>query len=476
MDCPLAPGPPYLTLLRRCDVYRELQPLREALSHELKASLSPAVAGVDPNKLLETYLDRLTMYVGVDVADQTFTALAMDAGREILGSLEGCANDPDGFQSFVTWSRALRDQHRLRIIALAGETTGIYYWALWDFLGEQPDVARVLYNPRTTEHMGEVLSKKVRDELVDALLLAEQLRLGSTPEVLLQADADLLTARYYSRAARDLAQQINRKKNQLRALLRAYCPPLCQVFPGYKLHHPAVYALLQEHLFPDEFVHAGAQAVAATLLDHCDTAFGLTEAQQLVEACRQTLLRPIGRDVIRHLVHAHTQDIATFQQRKAFYLKTGYGLIEDRQQTELLRTVKGAGVSNTLALVSEIGDVQRFPSGDHLASFLGLTTSKHISGTTLFQAKRITKQGSRNGRYAAVNVAQHLSHRVPRYQAMYQRIKGRKPPRKGHRIALVAIARDFVSTVLYDMWRNQRPFFLEVSDYRDYRRKQHTDD
>jgi len=458
-------------------MYRELQPLREALSHQLKARLSPAVAGVDPDKLLETYLDRLTMYIGVDVADQSFTALAMDAGREILGSLEDCANDPDGFASFVTWARALRDQHHLHIMAIAGETTGIYYWALWDFLGEQADVARVLYNPRTTEHMGEVLSKKVRDELVDALLLSEQLRLGSTPEVRLQEDADLLSARYYSRAARHMAQQINRNKNQLRALLRAYCPPLCQVFPGYKLHHPAVHALLQKALFPDEFVHLGVEAVATTLLEHCDTAFGLTEAQQLVEACRHALARPVRREVIHQLVHAHIQDIATFQQRKAFYLKSGYALIKDRQEAKLLRTVKGAGVSNTLALVSEIGDVQRFASGERLASFLGLTTSKHISGTTLFQAKRITKQGSRNGRYAAVNVAQQLSHRVPRYHAMYQRIKGRKPPRKGHFIALVAIARDFVSTVLYDMWRNQRPFFLEVSDYRDYRRKnQRSDD
>jgi hypothetical protein len=102
---------------------------------------------------------------------------------------------------------------------------------------------------------------------------------------------------------------------------------------------------------------------------------------------------------------------------------------------------------------------------------LGLTTSKHISGTTLVRAKRVTKQGSLNGRFAAVNVAQHLSHRVPRYEAMYQRINGRKPPRKGHFVALVAVARDFVTNVLYDMWRHQRLFFLEVSDYRDYRRK-----
>lgn len=452
-------------------MYRELQPFREALSHELKASLFPAVAGLDPNKLLETYLDRLTMYTGVDVADQTFTALALDAGREILGCLEGCANRPDGFQDFLTWARALRDQHDLRILAVAGETTGIYYWALWDFLGEQDDVARVLYNPRTTEHMGEVLSKKVRDELVDALLLAEQLRLGSTPEVLLQEDASLLAARYYSRAARDLAQQINRKKNQLRALLRAYCLPVCQVFPGAKLHHPAVYALLQEHIFPDQFVQAGAQALATILTDHCDDAFGLAEAQQLVDASRLAITRPIGREVIHRLVHAHIEDIATFQERKALYLKTGYALIKDRTQTKLLRTVKGAGVSNTLALVSELGDAERFSGGEHMASFLGLTTSKHISGATLFQSKRITKQGSPNGRYAAVNVAQHLSHRVPRYQAMYQRIKDRKPPHKGHFLALVAIARDFVSNVLYDMWRNERPFFVEVSDYRSYRQK-----
>jgi len=451
-------------------MYRELQPFREALSKELKASLFPAAAGVDPNKLLQTYLDRLTMYTGVDVADQTFTVLAMDAGKEILGSLEGCANDPDGFQRFVTWARDLRDQHGLRIIAIAGETAGIYYWALWDFLGEQPDVARVLYNPRTTEHMGEVLSKKVRNDLVDALLLAEQLRLGSTPEVLLQEDADLLTARYYSRAARDLAQQTNRKKNQLRALVRAYCAPLSRVFPGSKLHHPAVYALLQEYLFPDEFAQAGDEALAAILTAHCRDAFGLAEAHQLVEACQQALTRPVGRDAIRHLVYGYVEDITTFQQRKTFYLKAGYSLIETRQETKLLRTVKGAGPSNTLALVSEIGDVSRFPSGAYLASFLGLTTSKHISGTTLYSSKRITKQGSPNGRYAAVNVAQHLSQYVPRYQAMYQRIKGRKPPRKGHFIALVAIARDFVTNVLYNMWCYKRPFFLEVEGYRTYRR------
>jgi transposase len=244
---------------------------------------------------------------------------------------------------------------------------------------------------------------------------------------------------------------------------------VCQVFPGQKLHHPAVYALLQEYVFPAEFVQAGAEALTTILTAHCRDIFGSAQVDQLLAASRQAITRAIGQDAIHSLVRAHIQDITTFQQRKALYLKAGYALIKDRKETELLRTVKGAGLSNTLALVSEVGDVARFSSGEHMASFLGLTTSKHISGATLFQSKRITKQGPPNGRYAAVNVAQHLIRWVPRYQEMYQRIKARKPPRKGHFIAIVAVARDFVSNVLYDMWRNQRPFFVEVDDYRAYR-------
>jgi transposase len=451
-------------------MYRELFPLRQALSAELKTNLSPAVPGIDLEHLLQSYLDRLTMYVGCDVADQILTLFAVGTAGDELGHLS-VPNDPPGFEQAWDWLEDLRSRHGLRIILLAMETTGVYYWACWDFLAQRPNLARVLYNPRTTEHMTEVLSKKVRNELVDAYALAEQVRLGSTPEVVLSEDTDLLTARSCSRAARDLAQQINRKKNQLRALLRAYNPAISRVFPGPKFHHQAVYALLQQYVFPDECVDAGVEAITAILLAHCRTAFDRQHAERLVAFCRDTLSRPIGRDEIRQRVHHLIDDITTCQKRKSFFNQAGYRLIENRPETSLLRDATGAGPSNTLALVSEVGDVHRFKSGEHLASFLGLTTSKHISGTTIFVSKHITKQGSPNGRYAAVNIAQHMSQRVPKYQQMYQRIKNRKPPRTGHFVALVAIARDFVTNVLYDMWRYQRPFFLEVEDYRAYRRK-----
>lgn len=457
-------------------MYRELQPLRRTLSEELRSSLLPGLPGIQPDKLIDTYLDQLTLFVGADVADLTLSLLAIDASKEELGHLLNVANTPSGFRQITAWLEKLRSEHHLRIIAVACEATGVYYWGFWDALAEQPNLARILYNPRTTAHMGEVLSKRVRTELVDAYLLAEQLRLGSTPEVVLSQDADLLSARFCSRSARDLAQQINRKKNQLRALLRAYSPAFSQVFPGQKFHHPAVYALYAQHLFPDEIVAAGPEAIAAILTSHCRTAFDATVAQQLVELCRTVLLRPITRSVIRQRALDLADDITTAQSRQRYFIRTGYDLIKQRSEAKLLKQTSGAGLSNTLALVSEVGDVQRFPDGAHLASFLGLTTSKHISGATVYKATHITKQGAPNARYAAVNMADHLRHKVPYYHSMYQRITDRKPPHKGHFVALVAIARHFTTNVLYDMWRQQRPFFLETADYRQYLQEHpHTD-
>jgi transposase len=451
-------------------MYRELHSLRQVLQQELKDTLPP-LPGVEPEQLLDTYLNQLTGYVGVDVADQTVTLLAINANQDELDHVLDVSNAPAGYARIGEWLEHLRVQHHLRLMVVACEATGVFYWGLWDYLAQCPNVARVLYNPRTTEHMGDVLSKRVRTELVDALLLAEQVRLGSTPEVVLTEDANLLSARLCSRAARDEAQTINRKKNQLRSLLRGYNPVLSRVFPGEKLHHPAVYALLQRYVFPEELVAAGHQTLTTILTTHSRSALGATQTRPLVEQCRDLLSRPICQKIVHQRVNDLIAEIELARRHQKALLKAGYALIQDWPATHLLKTTTGAGISNTLALVSEVSDLHRFPDGQHLASFLGLTTSKHISGTTIYQSKHITKQGSPNARYAAVNLAWHLSLRVPKYQAMYQRIKARKPPRQGHRVALVAVAREFVTEVLYDMWREQRPFFIEVEDYRQYRRE-----
>ena len=164
-------------------MYQELLPLQEQLAEELRETITPqALQGMDPDKLLKAYIGQLTLYVGVDTSNETLTAVVIDDAGEILDSLVDCANDPQGFERFKAWVEKVRAQHKARIIVVGSECTGVYYEEFWRYLKQHTDYARVLYNARTTEHMGEVLSTRVRDDQIDAYLIAEQLRLGSTPE------------------------------------------------------------------------------------------------------------------------------------------------------------------------------------------------------------------------------------------------------------------------------------------------------
>ena len=60
---------------------------------------------------------------------------------------------------------------------------------------------------------------------------------------------------------------------------------------------------------------------------------------------------------------------------------------------ELKRTVPGVGWLTAIRLTLEWGDMRRFPSGKHIASYTGLTSSEYSSGEKVLRG-RITCQGN----------------------------------------------------------------------------------
>src|SRR5882757_1809970 len=100
-----------------------------------------------------------------------------------------------------------------------------------------------------------------------------------------------------------------------------------------------------------------------------------------------------------------------------------------------LRTIPGIGPILAAVFLAEIGDVHRFSGPDKLASWCGMTP-KHRESDTHVHRGRITKQGSRLVRWAAVESVQ-TSPKTTRVGAMRERIADRR----GHNIGVVAAAR-----------------------------------
>ena len=110
----------------------------------------------------------------------------------------------------------------------------------------------------------------------------------------------------------------------------------------------------------------------------------------------------------------------------------------------------GFGVITGMTILAAIGDVQRFNSARHLASYSGLTGGLDQSGTHLVQ-KGITKEGRKELRWAMVEVAQRAVKSDPRWTRKFQEMEKRMHRNQ----AIVAVARQLLELVWYVLTRRQ---------------------
>jgi transposase len=110
---------------------------------------------------------------------------------------------------------------------------------------------------------------------------------------------------------------------------------------------------------------------------------------------------------------------------------------------EAVQQIPGIGSVLAAVFVAEIGDVSRFATAPQLACWAGLTPKHHESDTHVHRG-RITKQGSRLVRWAAVESIKRVGPRT-RVGALRDRVADRR----GANIGAVAAARQQVEYVFY---------------------------
>ena len=110
-----------------------------------------------------------------------------------------------------------------------------------------------------------------------------------------------------------------------------------------------------------------------------------------------------------------------------------------------IQAISGVGPILAAVFVAEIGQVDRFGRAAQLASWAGLTPKHHESDTTVHRG-RITKQGCRLVRWAAVEAVQ----RTDKHSHL-GRIRDQVGQRRGTNIGKVAAARELIELVFYGL-------------------------
>ena len=291
-------------------------------------------------------------------------------------------------------------QHRLGPTTVLAVEATFNTWPIVDLL--TPWVARVVVsNPQRTR---AIAAAKIKTDKVDALVLAQLLRLDYLPSVWIPDPATQQLRRVITERAQ-LTQDRTRIKNRLHAILhqRLLTPPK----DGSGLFEPVNLAWL-----------------------------------------RTVSLDPLGRAQLDRLLRL-------FDQIQTESTQAGDALAAHAHrspQTKLLMTLPGVDFAVAGTVLAALGDLSRFPTPAQAASYLGLVPSTRQSGAHCYHGP-ITKQGNGHARWMLIQAAQHIGSHPGPLGVFFRKLA----KKKNRNIAVVATARKLVM-IAWHMLRDNQPY------------------
>jgi transposase len=167
-------------------------------------------------------------------------------------------------------------------------------------------------------------------------------------------------------------------------------------------------------------------------------------------------------DVLRDMLYEMCAEIRELEARLQSLERQLEALATQTPAVARLRSIPGVGLLTATAMVGFVGDVTRFPSSRHFASYLGLTPREYSSGNTR-RLGRISKRGDPYLRTLLIHGARaHLwsAHRKSMTPSPLQQWALHVHQQRGYNKATVALANKLARRV-WAVWKRD-------SDYQDH--------
>jgi transposase len=162
-------------------------------------------------------------------------------------------------------------------------------------------------------------------------------------------------------------------------------------------------------------------------------------------------------DALRAVVAELVQETRQIEERIRAVERQLRALAEQTPVVARLLTIPGVGMLTATALVADVGDIRRFPTARHFASYLGLTPRERSSGYVR-RLGSITKRGDSYLRMLLIHGARAvLAGARPRQPDRLRAWALKLQTLRGHNRATVALANK-LARIVWAVWKNDVDF------------------
>jgi len=366
------------------------------------------------NQLIEKITPQ-HLVVGIDIAQLTHVARAVNFRGIAVGSPLAFSNDEEGFQILLRWIQSLQAAYNLNSAIIGMEPTGHYWLSVSRWLSEK-QFEVVLVNPhlvkKNKENRDNTPSKSDKK---DALVIADMVKNGyysfirNTPQ-----EFEELRVLFSNRDS--VVTRLVSAKNQIHRWVDVVFPELRQVFKN--LMGRGSLATLRLFPTPEELSKLTPQEVVKGWKSIMQRQPGDKKAQILITLARQSVgSKQATRAYKLHLTQLLAEyDLACLQLR---VVEAEITTVLDRIPfAKSMLAIKGISAISLAGILGEAGDLSGFTHGNALLRHAGLNLAEASSGKWTGQMK-ISKRGRARLRRFIFMMTISLVGNNPEFKAMH---------------------------------------------------------
>ena len=382
-------------------------------------------------------------YCGIDIAKHSHSISIVDETSRIVKKGVKVNNNRQGFEEMAELLAPYKGEVKIGL-----EATGHYWLALYDYLSHQEYTLAVI-NPMQVKAFRKMDIRKRKTDRLDLVAIAEFIRFANPNETKIDLPV-MLQIRELSRFRFRLVQQIGDCKRKIITVLD-------RVFPEYEKLFSDVFLassrqLLQHAVTAEEFAELDLEELTIQLAKASRNRFGSEKAKEIHAFAKNS----VGVSFLTNAIHIEMQCLLKQielidEQRQQVETEISY-LMESISQ--YITTIPGIGLVTGAMILSEIGDVHRFPGSKQLVAYAGIDAAVVKTGQFVGNEMHMSKRGSHYLR----NALWHASlGSILHNSEMKQYYEKKRAEGKPHGVAMGAVCNKMLR-LIYTILKEERPY------------------
>jgi len=393
-------------------------------------------------------------YIGIDVAKEKHYVCILDDTKEMACKPFWIYSDILGLRELI--ERIAHLSWDADDFVIAVESTGAFSENIYEYITDSGYTCTLLNSYQTAKYRDFSTMKKVKNDAIDAYVIAELLATGNYKESYISS-GDFHSLKVLGRLKRSLADKIKTIQREISTVMATVNPEITRVFPN--IFTKTALAVIKVYPTATQMSKATPKKLTKLFRHIKGNNFSEDKANFLIDLASTSVYVGRACEARALMITTNIKILELLSQEKDEIEAQIKTLIETTRDKALeepidnLRSIPGVSDKTITAVIGECGDLKRFASAKAFIGYLGLYPTQYQSGNS-FSVGRLAQRGIPIAKHALYMAAvASVRHNEQLRKVFMDKVSSGKSKKE----ALIIVAKK-LAVMMYSIVKYNKPY------------------